>query len=189
MFVLQPGQLTRFSRDGASAKVAPLKSPLAAFAFSEKRGVLYGFNRATSELLQFDTDLKLLRTDKLPITLPTSGRIELVSNPVNDEVSLLCDGSVQVLSWGWERGVTNLRKITLQGARTPVGLEIDGAGNFVVSDQGKVISFDPSGRPSKGSPFIGLAGGANQHLVRPFSNFNSAIHTTPSFHNVLPPTK
>lgn len=191
LFVLQPGQLTAFSRDGATAKVFTLPTGLsiAAIAFSEKRGVLYAFDRASRVLIQFDADLKPLRTDRLDIPLATPYKLELVSNPVTDELSLLCDGSVDIYSWlGGEKGITNLRKVALQGARFPVGIDIDEAGNFIANDMGKLVSFDPSGRPSASSPFVGLPGGTNQRLVRSFSNFNPAIHTTPSFNNVLPPS-
>ncbi|WP_395094248.1 hypothetical protein [Armatimonas sp.] len=190
LYVLQAGQITCFSRDGSAAKVftLPMGLSIAAITFSEKRGILYAFDRASKVMIQFDADLKPLRTDRLDITLATPYKLELVSNPVTDEVSLLCDGSVDIYSFSWgERGVTT-RKTTLQGASFPVGIDIDEAGMLVANDKGRIVSFDKNGRPSYSSPFVGMPGGTNQRLVRSFSNYNPAIHTTPSFDNVLPPS-
>lgn len=190
LFVLQPTQLTCLSRTGEDAKVVPLRSPLAAVAFSEKTGLLYGFDRATGELLQFDQDLNLVRADRLGIALATPYRLELASNPLTGGLTLLCDGSVDIwqIAFG-DSVVPQVKKVTLQGARVPVGIDLDEAGMLIANDMGRIVSFDPNtGRPSYTSPFVGLPGGTNQRIVRSFSNYNPAVHVGPSFDNVLPPS-
>ena len=189
LYVLRPRQLDCFNRAGQRTRNLGLQGPLDAIAYDEKNKRLAGLSREAGRIYLFDLSLRRMGSMPLPDgVLGDTGRLTLSINPATGELWTLFDGARYINRFELgETDVTRLQRMTLPEEIVQAhGLYVDEKGNAFITGDGSIFPLDENGQIKRSSPFFGLQAGDGFQLARPFTNFDPATMTGPSFYNVLP---
>jgi hypothetical protein len=191
LYVLTPRQLECFDRNGRRTRNLGLQSPLDAIAFDERNQTLVGLSRAGGRMYFFDSSLRRLGSLEVPDgVLGSDGRLSLTINPATGEMWTLSEGARFVNRLeraGRFSDVIEAHPVSLPAElASPEALNVDERGTLFVTSEGRIYPLDGEGRLLAASPFLGMPGGAALQIARPFSNFDPALHTGPSWINILP---
>lgn len=183
LYVLKDEGLVLFPMGGGRLDM-PLRDPLAAIAFDDRTNALVGFSKRSLKLYFFDPQtLEVRRSVQVPP--PCRGNVDM-SITRGGAILTHCDGSDDVRRITFSDGRPRFETVKLQGVQNPIGFYGDERGVLFVSDGGVIKVFDPSGSPVTNNLFAGLPAGRSLQILRPFSNFDPAVHMTKSYFNVLP---
>jgi hypothetical protein len=173
------------SRDGKLLNRLALTAPVADVAYDAARNQIVAVTARSDTLQVFDSALMQPAVSvALPWTPCDGDKTSIQYDPVSGEFLLHCDGSPTLTRVSLSNGrVVETRSVSLDGARSPLGLTIGDHGQILVSDGGQIVEFSGEGRRIEGSAFAGLPGGSRLEIRRSFGNLDPRLDDDPRFRN------
>jgi hypothetical protein len=186
------GTIVGLDRNGRAVKRGRAAGGLTldAIAYDEANDRLVGYSRQRNTLVFFDGDLIVRGSTALKPNQVARGtsHVSMSIAPKTGAIHLTRDGLPGVVRVSFRRnGSAVTRQLALPGVQDASGLTVDERGHIFVNSGGYATEFDASGRPVEWSPFAAMRAGSVVQVLRPFSNADPAMATSPSFRNVLPP--
>lgn len=187
LFVLERDRLQLMHRDGSWGATARFNFAPEAMAYDKVHGYLYVVGG--SELVILNRDLRKLKQQSFRELLTQgSDRQFLRCDDTNGDIYSLRRGSDTLLKFTMtDHGVRFTRSIALDGLNSSRSFDIAPNGHVMVSDNGFLREFLPTGRQIRTSPFAGSQVGDNFRMSKDFSNFDERRYPTSKWHDVANP--